>query len=254
MVALEERFGTTLDEARAGRRADGRATCEALVTAPPAGGRGGASDAWRCRRGTGGGRRAGSGARAWPRGSCRSRACSPGFGSKGSSTRARSDGPVVFASNHQSHMDTPAILAALAAAAACGAWPSPWRRSSSRRTSFPEGHTLPERCQQEPATTLAALFFNAFPLPQREAGARQTLRYIGELLGEGWSVLIFPEGERDGHRRDRHLPARHRHDWRRGLGVPVVPVRLEGVDRVLHKTWRIPGPAASGWRSARRSG
>ena len=28
---------------------------------------------------------------------------------------------------------------------------------------------------------LAALFFNAFPLPQREAGARQTLRYIGEL-------------------------------------------------------------------------
>ena len=27
---------------------------------------------------------------------------------------------------------------------------------------------------------LAALFFNAFPLPQREAGARQTLRYIGE--------------------------------------------------------------------------
>jgi len=31
---------------------------------------------------------------------------------------------------------------------------------------------------------LAVLFFNAFPLPQREAGARQTLRYIGDLLAE----------------------------------------------------------------------
>ena len=43
---------------------------------------------------------------------------------------------------------------------------------------------------------LAALVFNAFPLPQREAGARQTLRYIGEILEDGFSVLIFPEGRR----------------------------------------------------------
>ena len=28
------------------------------------------------------------------------------------------------------------------------------------------------------------------------------------------------------------------------LGVPVVPVRIEGADRVLHETWRMakPGP------------
>ena len=32
---------------------------------------------------------------------------------------------------------------------------------------------------------LAAFFFNTFPLPQREAGARQTLRYIGEVTGAG---------------------------------------------------------------------
>ena len=43
---------------------------------------------------------------------------------------------------------------------------------------------------------LAAFYFNAFPLPQREAGARQTLQYIGELTGDGWSILIFPEGVR----------------------------------------------------------
>jgi len=38
---------------------------------------------------------------------------------------------------------------------------------------------------------LAVLLFNAFPLPQREAGARQTLRYIGELLADRHSLLIF---------------------------------------------------------------
>ncbi len=43
---------------------------------------------------------------------------------------------------------------------------------------------------------LSAFFFNTFPLPQREAGARQTLRYIGEVTGDGFSVLIFPEGVR----------------------------------------------------------
>ena len=50
---------------------------------------------------------------------------------------------------------------------------------------------------------LAAFFFNAFPLPQREAGARQTLRYIGEVPGDGFSVLIFPEGRAERRRRDR---------------------------------------------------
>jgi long-chain acyl-CoA synthetase len=81
---------------------------------------------------------------------------------------------------------------------------------------------------------LAALFFNAFPLPQREAGARQTLRYIGELIGDGYSILIFPEGRRtlEGEI-SRFLPGVGMIASR--LGVPVVPVRLEGLDRILHQ-------------------
>jgi 1-acyl-sn-glycerol-3-phosphate acyltransferase len=43
---------------------------------------------------------------------------------------------------------------------------------------------------------LAVFFFDAFPIPQREVGARETLRCAGELLSEGWSLLIFPEGSR----------------------------------------------------------
>jgi 1-acyl-sn-glycerol-3-phosphate acyltransferase len=84
---------------------------------------------------------------------------------------------------------------------------------------------------------LACQFFNAFPLPQREAGTRQTLRYIGEVTADGYSVLIFPEGRREGEV-GRFMP---------GIGmiaskldVPVVPVRIEGLDTVLHPKMRFP--------------
>ena len=88
---------------------------------------------------------------------------------------------------------------------------------------------------------LAALFFNAFPLPQREAGARQTLRYIGSVLEDGWSVLIFPEGRRtDAGEIDHFRPGIGMIAAR--LGVPVVPVRVEGLDRVLHHSWRMARP------------
>jgi len=88
---------------------------------------------------------------------------------------------------------------------------------------------------------LATLFFNAFPLPQREAGTRQTLRYIGALAGEGWSLLIFPEG--------RRTNQGEINPFRPGIGMigarldlPVVPVRLEGLDRILHQSWRMARP------------
>jgi len=86
---------------------------------------------------------------------------------------------------------------------------------------------------------LSSLFFNAFPLPQREAGTRQTLRYIGEVLGDGFSVLIFPEGKRtDKGEINRFQPGVGMIASR--LDVPVVPVRLDGLDRILHHSWRFP--------------
>jgi long-chain acyl-CoA synthetase len=151
-------------------------------------------------------------------------------------------GPVIFAANHQSHMDVPVILAAL---------PGRWRRRVATAMAkeffkahfFPDQHSPGQRVAKSLEYYLSAAFFNTFPLPQREAGARQTLRYAGELINEGFSVLIFPEGKRTDH--GEIAP------FRPGVGmmaarlaVPVVPVRLEGIDRVLHQKWKMakPGP------------
>jgi len=150
------------------------------------------------------------------------------------------DGPVVFASNHQSHLDTPAILAAL---------PPRWRyrvapamaKEFFKAHFHPAGHTRRERFTNGLNYCLAALFFNAFPLPQREAGTRQTLRYVGELLNDGYSVLIFPEGRRSaGGVIGRFQPGVGMIAAR--LGVPVVPVRLVGLDRVLAQHWKMARP------------
>jgi long-chain acyl-CoA synthetase len=141
------------------------------------------------------------------------------------------DGPVVFASNHQSHMDVPVILSAL---------PGRWRArlAPAMLKEFfaahfhPEGHTRRQRFTNSLNYHLACFYFNTFPIPQREAGARHTLQYIGELTGGGWSILIFPEGVRS--------PTGEMKAFRGGIGmiasrldVPVIPVRIDQVDQLL---------------------
>jgi long-chain acyl-CoA synthetase len=146
--------------------------------------------------------------------------------------------PVIFAANHQSHLDTLAVLAAL---------PTPWRYrvAPTVRKEFFEAHFHPEgaprraRILTSAAYYLTTLFLNAFPLPQREVGTRETLRYAGELIGAGYSILIYPEGVRTYEGEiARFLPGVGMMASR--LDVPVVPVRIEGLDRILHRTWRLP--------------
>ncbi|HUQ87745.1 MAG TPA: AMP-binding protein [Vicinamibacterales bacterium] len=149
-------------------------------------------------------------------------------------------GPVVFASNHQSHFDVPVILMAL---------PRSWRRriAPAALKEFFKAHFFPDEFSSTQVLTnrlnyyLSAFFFNIFPLPQREAGARQTLRYIGEVAGDGYSVLLFPEGVRSA---SGDMKA-----FKPGIGMigsrldlPVVPVRIDGADRVLHTSWKWPKP------------
>jgi long-chain acyl-CoA synthetase len=141
------------------------------------------------------------------------------------------DRPVLFAANHQSHMDTPVILAALPRGLRYRVAPA-MAKEFFRAHFFPADYTWWQRFTNGLNYFLAALFFNAFPLPQREAGARQTLRYIGEVIEDGFSVLIFPEGERTTSGGiGRFRPGVGMIASR--LGVPVVPVRIDGLDHVL---------------------
>ncbi|HMF60106.1 MAG TPA: lysophospholipid acyltransferase family protein, partial [Vicinamibacterales bacterium] len=134
--------------------------------------------------------------------------------------------------------DTPMILQAL---------PARWRyrvapamaKEFFKAHFYPEGYSSTSRLTNSLNYYLASAFFNAFPLPQRETGTRQTLRYIGDLIGHGYSVLIFPEGKRtDEGEIKRFQPGVGMIAAR--LGVPVIPVRLEGLDRILHHTWKTP--------------
>jgi long-chain acyl-CoA synthetase len=139
--------------------------------------------------------------------------------------------PVIFASNHQSYMDVPAILAAL---------PSRWRRrvAPAMRKEFFEAHFHGRSFSNSLNYYLSTWLFNAFPIPQREPGALETLRYMGEMSNEKWCVLIFPEGKMT---RDGEIAP-----FQPGIGmivsklaIPVIPVKIEGLNRVLHPTWKM---------------
>jgi long-chain acyl-CoA synthetase len=141
------------------------------------------------------------------------------------------DGPVVFAANHQSHMDAPVILSALPGRLRARVAPA-MAKEFFKAHFFPADHTWREWFTNSLNYYLSAFFFNAFPLPQREAGARQTLKYIGEMTGNGWSILIFPEGMRS--------PTGQMKSFRGGIGMigsrldmPVVPVRIDDVDGLM---------------------
>lgn len=154
------------------------------------------------------------------------------------------DGPVIFASNHQGYFDTPILFIAMP-------WKWRGRLAPAMRKEFFDAHFHPKEYSVFQWFTnslnfwLAALMFNALPIPQHEAGTRQTLRYIGELVEEGWCPLIFPEGR---HSRDetvgRFLPGVAMMAAR--LKVPVVPVRIRGSNRVLHPDSKFARPAFVG--------
>ena len=150
-------------------------------------------------------------------------------------------GPVIFASNHQSHLDTLCILAALPPRYRYRVAAAMWKEYFDAHF-HPERHKWSEWLVESVGYWLVALFFNAFPLPQTETGASQSLRYIGELVSDEWSILFFPEGER--------TETGEMHPFQPGIGllaahldIAVVPIRLRGVEKVLHRGEWLPRPS-----------
>ena len=87
---------------------------------------------------------------------------------------------------------------------------------------------------------LGVALLNLFPLP-REAAFLKSFSYAGECIDRGYSVLIFPEGH---HTVDGKL-----RPFRAGagllatrLGVPVLPVRIDGLFEVKQAGRRFAAP------------
>ncbi|MDE0025865.1 MAG: AMP-binding protein [Spirochaetaceae bacterium] len=89
-------------------------------------------------------------------------------------------GPLLFAANHNAVRGDSMVLAKVT--------PPAWRRhlSFAAAAEITFGKRL--------TGIFAALVANAFPL-SRENAIRASLEHMGRLMDEGWSVVIFPEGE-----------------------------------------------------------
>ncbi len=151
-------------------------------------------------------------------------------------------GPVILAANHQSYMDGPVITMAL---------PKPLRYRVAPAMSkeffdayfHPAGHKPGRRLVRGLEYYLALLVFNGFALPQRESGVGAVMRYAGELAGRGWSILIFPEGKMtDSGEIAAFQPGVALLASK--LSLPVVPIRIRGLEKVLHRKarWATRGP------------
>jgi len=95
---------------------------------------------------------------------------------------------------------------------------------------------------------LGVSLLNLFPLP-REAGFRRSFAYAGEAVDRGYSILVFPEG--------RHTTDGKLNPFRAGigllaanLGIPVLPMRIDGLFEVKHAGRRFAAP----WKISVRIG
>jgi 1-acyl-sn-glycerol-3-phosphate acyltransferase len=133
--------------------------------------------------------------------------------------------PAVFIANHQSHLDTPVVLAAVG------------RRIRSRLVVAAAADYFFKNRFGSVAVCLA---FGAVPVVRRQGSSRESLEQIKQLLRLGWSVLIFPAGTRG-----------ERSGFKKGFaylsvdtGTPVVPLCLYGLRDSLPKGSFVPLPAA----------
>lgn len=148
--------------------------------------------------------------------------------------------PALFIANHVTMIDQALILVALPprfrhrlAIAMDGELLRAWRWPDC---SLP----LLARWRLRAQYALVVALFNVFPLPQR-SGFRRSFSVAGELVDRGWSLLVFPEG--------RRTETGKMGPFRQGvgllatqLGLPVVPIKLEGLFELKEQRRRTAPP------------
>ena len=135
------------------------------------------------------------------------------------------DGPAVFVANHVSALDAVVMAEAL---------PPRYRH---RSVVVAAADSIFKRKWE---ARLAQVTVDAFPIP-RGGGARPHLDYLKQLIGNRWSVIIFPEG--------RLTVTGSIGAFRKGAailamdtGSPVVPAYVDGMYEVLPRFRRVPRP------------
>jgi 1-acyl-sn-glycerol-3-phosphate acyltransferase len=134
-------------------------------------------------------------------------------------------GPAVFVANHSSHLDAPLIVGSL-----------PRRFSDKLAVGAAADYFFDARWR----AITSAMFFNTFPVDRH--GQRRQGSMAGDLLDDGWSLLLFPEGTRS---EDGWMNAFKAGTAQLCLakGVPVVPVAFRGAYAAMPRgrNWPVPG-------------
>jgi 1-acyl-sn-glycerol-3-phosphate acyltransferase len=134
------------------------------------------------------------------------------------------NGPALIVANHSSHLDTPLLLCTL---------PDEMRRKTAVAAAADYFFDTWWRA------TASAIVFNTFPIERRGGKLSST---PGDLLADGWNVVVFPEGTRS--------PDGWMERFRMGAaylavehGVPVIPVGIKGSFAAMPRGrgWPIPG-------------
>ncbi len=136
------------------------------------------------------------------------------------------EAPAIFAANHNSHLDTSLLLAAL-----------PERFRHRTAVAAAADYFFPNRA----IAAVSALAIGAIPIDRTKVG-RRSADLAADLLSQGWNLVIFPEGGRS--------PDGWGQTFRGGAaylalrcGRPVVPVYIEGTRRIWKRGEKWPRPA-----------
>jgi 1-acyl-sn-glycerol-3-phosphate acyltransferase len=147
----------------------------------------------------------------------------------GAEALGRLAGPVIFAANHNSHADTAVLTTAI-----------PARLRHKLVVAAASDYFFDSTAK----ATVMSLILGAIPIERSKVNRRSAQTAL-DLLGEGWSVVIYPEGGRS--------PDGWMHDFKGGAaylavrsGAPIIPVFIDGTDRVLPKSPVEPGRARGG--------
>jgi 1-acyl-sn-glycerol-3-phosphate acyltransferase len=139
------------------------------------------------------------------------------------------EAPAIFAANHHSHLDTSLLLSSL-----------PARFRHKTVVAAAADYFFTSRAKG----AVSALALGAIPMERAKVG-RSSADLAAQLLEEGWSLVIFPEGGRspDGWGRTFRGGAAY---LALRCGRPVVPVHIAGTGRLWKRGQRWPRPAARG--------